>query len=135
MDSQKRFGLSADERIRSRKDFEQIYTTGRVLYSSDRRIKAIFLISQSDEKPGVKIAPAVSKKAGIAVWRNRMKRLIKEAYRLNKEILTGTSVNNKVLIRIVFSPNLLNEKNFKWPNLKDLMPGVVEVMLKIKSVL
>jgi ribonuclease P protein component len=134
MDSPKRYGLPAGNRIKSRKDFEQLFTTGKLIFSSDKKIKAIYLISASNY-PTVKIAPAVSSKAGNAVWRNRVKRLIKEAYRLNKEILTVTVLQKNILIRVVFSPGFLNQKNNKWPKLSEVKPGVVEIMNKIKSVL
>ena len=130
----KRYGLSADERIKSRKDFELIYSSGTTIFSADRRIKAIYLISAEADSPGVKIAPAVSKKAGKAVWRNRVKRLIKEAYRLNKEILTGLSLQNDILIKIVLSPNMLNERTNKNIRLNEVAPGILEILLKIKSV-
>jgi ribonuclease P protein component len=134
MDSLKRCGLPAKERIKSRKDFEELYAAGRLVFSSDKKIKAIYLISE-DINPGVRISPAVSSKAGNAVWRNRVKRLIKEAYRLNKEVVTGPVLQKKVLLRIVFSPGYLNKKNNIWPELNEIVPGVVEIMLKIKSVL
>ena len=135
MNSRKLFSLSANERIKSRKDFELIYTSGKAIYSPDKKIKGVYFIVKGATKPGVKIAPVVSKKAGKAVWRIRVKRLIKEAYRLNKEILTELSLKNNVLIKIVFSPNLMDEINNKAIKLNDVKPGIVEIMLKIKSIL
>jgi ribonuclease P protein component len=134
MDSHRRYGLPASERIKSRKDFEQLYTSGKLVFSSDKKLKAIYLVSAA-EIPGVKIAPAVSGKAGNAVWRNRVKRLIKEAYRLNKEILTVPALQKKILIRVIFSPGFFNQRNNKWPKFNEVAPGVVEIMSKIKSVL
>lgn len=131
----KRYGLSADEKIKSRKDFELLYSTGKSIYSSDKKLKAVYLISAETDNSGVKIAPAVSKKAGKAVWRNRIKRLLREAYRLNKEILTGISIQKNILIKIILSPNFLNEKVSKNVKLAQIEPGVVEILVKIKSVL
>jgi ribonuclease P protein component len=134
MDSQKRFSLPAKNRIKSRKDFEQLYTSGKIIFSSDKKIKAIYLFSEA-ETPAVKIAPAVSSKAGNAVWRNRVKRLIKEAYRLNKDVITVPVLQKKVLLKVVFSPGYLNKKNNNWPKLNEIMPGVIEIMTKIRNVL
>lgn len=128
----KRFGLSAKERIKSRKDFEKIYTVGKTVFSSDKKIKATYIIVEELDTPGVKVAAAVFKKAGTAVWRNRTKRLIKEAYRLNKEVLLETCRKNKKLIKVVFSPNLINQIKNKQIYLNDVMPGVLEIMLKLK---
>ncbi len=129
----KRFGLSAGERIKKKKDFELIYSSGSIIISSDQKIKAIFIKDKNNPNPGVSIAAAVSKKAGIAVWRNRMKRLIRESYRLNKKILNDICSQKKILLKIVFSPNALNEKNNKKIKLNDIVPGVLDIMLKLKS--
>ena len=129
----KRFGLSSEERIKSRKDFQQIYSTGKIFFSNQKIIKALFVIEENSKLPGVKIAAAVFKKAGNAVWRNRLKRLIKESYRLNKEILLSRAQEKKLLLKIVFSPNLLNQKKDKNLKLKTIMPEVLDIMLKIKG--
>ncbi|MFZ0453598.1 MAG: ribonuclease P protein component [Ignavibacteriaceae bacterium] len=129
----KRFGLSSEERIKSRKDFQQIYSSGKIFFSNQKIIKALFVIEENPKLPGVKIAAAVFKKAGNAVWRNRLKRLIKESYRLNKEILLSSAQEKKLLLKIVFSPNLLYQKKDKKIKLKIIMPEVVDIMLKIKG--
>ena len=129
----KRFGLSSEERIKSRKDFQQIYSSGKIFFSNHKNIKALFIIEENSKLPGVKIAAAVFKKAGSAVWRNRLKRLIRESYRLNKEILLGSAQEKKLLLKIVFSPNLLYQKKNKNLKLKTIMPEVVDIMLKIKG--
>lgn len=128
----KKFGLSSSERIKSRNDFKKIFNTGKALLSSDKRIKALYVIEKS-EKPGVKIAVAVYKKLGSAVWRNRVKRLIKTAYRLNKEILLSLSSKKNILIKIIFSPVNISQKNFSKIRLDDVMPGINEIILKFKS--
>lgn len=134
----KRFGLSKHERIKSEKDFKLLYTSGRVLFSGDRKLKAHYYIesgsqSAASHRPVVKIAPAVSRKAGNAVWRNRLKRLIKESYRLNKEVLTEISADKKLTLLIVFSPVSINGKNLKKPELKDIMPAVLSILDRVRS--
>ena len=131
----KRFGLSSEERIKSRKDFQQIYSSGKIFFSNQKIIKALFIIEENSKLPGVKIAAAVFKKAGNAVWRNRLKRLIKESYRLNKEILLSSAQEKKLLLKIVFSPNLLYQKKNKNLKLKIIMPEVVDIMQKIKGMI
>jgi ribonuclease P protein component len=126
-------GLSATERIKSRKGFEEIYSDGRIMFSSDKKIKAVYVLKTGSDKPGIKIAAAVSKKSGIAVWRNRVKRLIRESYRLNKSILSDECTGKGVMLMIVFSPGALSEKLNKKLVLEDILPGVLDVMNKIKS--
>jgi len=126
----KKFSLTRNERVKRKRDFEKVYSSAKVLFSSDRLIKVNFLCVDSNLS-GVKIAAAVSKKAGNAVWRNRVKRLVKETYRLNKKPLLEKALNKKIQLFLVFSPNRLSETNNKKIYLSDVYPGVVELMNKI----
>jgi ribonuclease P protein component len=127
----KRFSLSSNERIKKRKDFELIFSTGRFVYSSGKVLRAHYLIENGTDDQVVIIAPVVVKKLGNAVWRNRVKRLIKESYRLNKEILTEVSLRKNVLLKVIFSPNILNEEKNKHLSCKEISPHIVDIMLKI----
>ena len=129
----KHFSLSSNERIKRRNDFELIFSSGRIFYSSGKILRAHYIIEKNEEESGIKIAPVVSKKLGSAVWRNKVKRLIKESFRLNKEILTEVSLRKKVLLKIIFSPNHLSEKKNKTLSYKEIMPHVFEIMTKIAS--
>lgn len=128
----KRFGLSANERIKSRKDFEVIFSAGKTIFSSDKKIKAIYFFDDKSEVSGVKIAAAVNKKAGKAVWRNRIKRLIRAIYRQNKKEILEKSLQKKYLLKIVFSPNTISEKKNRQVLLEELKPSVLDVLSKIK---
>jgi ribonuclease P protein component len=126
----KNFSLTRNERVKKKRDFEKIYSSAKVLFSSDRLIKVHFLYVDN-KVSGIKIAAAVSKKAGKAVWRNRVKRLIKETYRRNKEPLLEKVVSKNVQLLLVFSPNRLSEASNKKIYLRNVSPGVVELMSKI----
>lgn len=126
----KNFSLTRNERVKKKRDFEKVYSSAKVLFSSDRLIKVHFLCVDSNLS-GVKIAAAVSKKVGNAVWRNRVKRLVKETYRLNKTLLLEKVLNKNIQLFLVFSPNRLSESNKKKIYLSDVSPGVVELMNKI----
>lgn len=126
----KNFSLTRNERVKKKSDFEKIYSSARVLFSSDGLIKVHFLLVDNGE-PGIRIAAAVSKKSGKAVWRNRIKRLIKESYRLNKKPLLEIVIEKKIQLLLVFSPIKLSESSNKKIYLRNLSPGVVELMSKI----
>ena len=128
----KRFGLSAGERIKSKKDFDQIYNSGKVIFSDNRKIKAIYLIEKTHSAGNIKIAVAVSGKAGKAVWRNRLKRLLRTSYRLNKENLLNLCLLKKIVLKIIFSPYQMNEKNNRSIKLNEIMPGVKNVLFQIE---
>lgn len=128
----KKQGLSSRERIKSKKDFEELYSSGKIFISSDQKIKAIYLVKENN-KDGIAIAAVVSRKQGKAVWRNRVRRLIKEAYRLNKLELTKHCFNSGKKISLIFSAYSLSEKKNKKIGLREIIPGVSELMGKIKS--
>jgi len=127
----KEFGLSAYEKIKSRKDFDEIFSTGITLFSSTRKIKAVYIINQNSSEPGIKAAFAISRKSGNAVWRNRVKRLLTEAFRLNKQIIIKQAEEFRFNIKIIFSPYLINMKKNKNIYLSDIMPDVIDIMSRI----
>lgn len=129
----KRFSLSAEERIRNKKEFNRIYLSGKTLYSNDKKLKAVFLYNRNSGKEGIKIAAAVSKKAGNSVWRNRIKRLIKESYRLSKNLILPDMQEMKITLSIVFSPYYLNAKTKKIISLNDIISPIKELLNKIKK--
>ncbi len=129
----KKYGLSADERIKRKKDFDVIFSSGTFIHSTGKKIKALYIVEKNNIEPGVKIAAVAGKRQGNAVWRNRIKRLIKESYRQNKEILSGISTEKKILLKIIFSPFSLNQKNNKVLSLEDIWSDMLDVMTKIKS--
>ena len=129
----KRYDLSSKERIKSKKNIDKIFTSGKILISEDHRIKAVYLIDKEAEESGVKIAAVVSKKNGNAVWRNRVKRLIKTSYRMNKERLVNFCRKKRILILIVFSTFSVTERLNKKIEIKDIMPGIDEILNRIES--
>ena len=70
------------ERVRKRKNYLNIYQKGVRVHSSNFTV--ILNPNPSGEK---RLGVAVSKKVGNAVKRNRIKRLLREFFRLNKDRL------------------------------------------------
>ena len=129
----KQFGLSSKERIKSKNEFDLVYSAGEILFSSSQKFKAVFFIHKESETSGIKTAFAVSRKSGIAVWRNRIKRLLRESYRLNKKELCSEVEITNLRVFIVFSPNTINQKNSRKILLKEVMPEVIDLINKIRA--
>ena len=82
----KEFAFSRASRLRLKKDFEAVFAAGRKTVTRD--LVAWDFLGAGKEK---KIGLMVSKKTGNAVKRNRLKRLLREAFRLTgKELKEGT---------------------------------------------
>ncbi|MGK9369131.1 ribonuclease P protein component [Melioribacter sp. Ez-97] len=129
----KQYGLSAAERIKRKKDFELVYNKGNVLISPSKKLKVIFYAETQAEDSGVKTAYAVARKSGKAVWRNRIKRLMRESYRLNKSILTELCKENNLKLLLVFASHTMNQTRNKKVKLSEVMPEVVDLMKKVKD--
>lgn len=129
----KPFSFSKNERIKEKKLFEKLYTSGKISFSSNKKIKVVYLFVEESNSAFPKIAVAVSKKSGNAVWRNRVKRLLRESYRLNKLPISSFCKEKKKQLFIIFSPFLLNQTEHKTIGLFDVMPGVQETLNAIMS--
>jgi ribonuclease P protein component len=129
----KKYGLSAAEKIKSRKEFERIFTQGETIYSSKNILKANYKLELLQNATGIFFAVAVSKKLGNAVWRNRIKRLIREAYRLNKICLVEKCNSNNALLKIIFSPQALNQKKNKCVGFSEIEFPLKEIIANLNK--
>lgn len=128
----KLFSLSKYERIKEKKNIQLLIQDGSSVFSSRNSLKAIYLIQDSNE-PGVKIAVGISRKAGKAVWRNKLKRLIRNAYRLNKIPLLETAKQKNKLVLILFTSLSYNELNNKKLFYREIEAEVKSLLDKIEK--
>lgn len=129
----KQFGLSAKERIKSKNEFELVYSTGELFFSSSNKLKAVISIQKENGEAVFKTAFAVSRKCGKANWRNRVKRLLRESFRLNKQQLKQLVELKKIKLLLVISPNNINQKNNKKIFLNELENDVLDILNQIKA--
>ena len=73
------FKFPKSEKILNRADFVKLNRSGKRLYT-----KHFTLITKQNGQGVTRLGVTVSKKTGNAVKRNRVKRLIRESFRLNK---------------------------------------------------
>ena len=99
----KQFTLGKNERLKSRKQIEQLFNEGKSFYLSPFRIyylvTPLITISVSTLQFGTGVSAKNFKRA---VDRNRVKRLIREAYRLQKQPLQEGVMQEKLQLNIFF---------------------------------
>ena len=74
-------GFGSDARLTSRTDFQRLFASGRRI--SGRNLNLWFCVGPDSSAPA-RLGLSVSAKVGNAVRRNRLKRLTREAFRLNR---------------------------------------------------
>lgn len=80
-----RYTFGRQDRIRKKKEFTTIYAKGVRFHTGN------FTVITYSNSIGIRrFGLTVSKKVGSAVQRNRVKRLLREFFRLNKEKLPGS---------------------------------------------
>ena len=85
MNSKRRFTLPKDLILKKKIEIETVLHSGKRIPG---KIFNTFIYSSGRTR----VAFLVSKKIGNAVQRNRMKRLLREAYRLNRVLFEGEEV-------------------------------------------
>ena len=95
----KSFTLGKKERLKSRKQIEKIFAKGKVLNLAPFRVSFLFGTFAETLQSGFGVGSRNFKKA---VDRNRIKRITREAYRIQKESLLDALANNKRSLVLFF---------------------------------
>lgn len=119
-----KFTLPKEERLHSKNHIERLIKDGKSIVVYPFRV--VFIVSDDAETISSRVAISVSKKRfKKAVHRNRIKRLIKEAYRINKEI----TICNKTCLDI-----LLIYLDNELPTFDKINKSLIKLLKKISSV-
>lgn len=79
--------------LRGKNNFIRLFSDARPVYGKHVDMRYIFF---DDPAEGFKIAFIAGKKTGKAVHRNRIKRLMREAYRMNRHVLEKSVADSGV---------------------------------------
>ena len=120
--------LRRSERLRSRNEITLLFSKGKSFVSYPFRIVYVMLPENSDVKHAAMFVSVPKKKFKRAVKRNLIRRRAKEAYRLNKNIITDFLKANNLKIGIAF---LYLDKEIR--NYSDIEKPMKEMLYKLKE--
>ena len=102
-DLPKQFTLGKNERLKSRKLIEQLFSKGQRMALFPYRVFYLFEKNETqDTKNKLQCGVGVSKNFKKAVDRNRIKRVTREAYRLQKKELGSAMKNHSQSFELFF---------------------------------
>ena len=81
-----RYSFGKNQRIRKRRDYQAIYQEGKRVHS-----KSFIILFKPNNEGTTRFGITVSKKVGNAVRRNRIKRLLREYFRLNRDLFRDST--------------------------------------------
>lgn len=96
-------GYPITEKLKSKDELALLFKKGKWFSHGTLRIVSITSENPEISRLGVSVAKKIYKRA---VDRNRIKRLLREAYRLNKEIYLEAFGKNKIAMIFYISPVL-----------------------------
>ena len=97
-----RFTFHKNERLCSKKVIEKLFAEGRSLFVYP--LKAVFIETALNTDVSVQVAFAVSKKSfKRAVMRNLLKRRMREAYRLNKNLFYDELSGKQIALFLIYT--------------------------------
>ena len=93
---EERYTFKKEERVKGEKRVEAIFATGKSFISYPLRV--VYLLHEQSTTADCSILVSVPKKRiKKAVHRNRIKRLIRESYRLNKNLISPLGISDKYI--------------------------------------
>ena len=120
--------FSKAERLCSKKRIEALFAGGSRSLSA-YPLRAVFIEVEDDSPTPVRVLVSVSKRHfKHAVDRNRVKRLIRESYRLNKQLLTDRLQGRKLDVAFVWMSDETSDFRTIETRMKNLLQRIVENM-------
>jgi ribonuclease P protein component len=126
------YTLRKNEILRGRKAFLKISSSNNKLF--EQNIFCCYEIENTDTTSDkVRVGFIVSKKNGNAVIRNRIKRLMRESYRLSKHIVFNTPTKKKFAVSIIFIYTKNNSTRARNLKLAAVKYEIEQLLIKLQK--
>lgn len=124
MENKPIFTYSRAEKLKSKKLFEKLFAEGKSV--TQYPLRMVYVKTNETQEVAIKAGVTVSKrKFKSAVKRNRIKRVLREAYRLNKAIVFNNSKGNYALLIMYLGKEM--------PESNQVHKSMVELLHKFKE--
>ena len=126
MEPKQRYTFKKEEKLKSRKTIEQLFKDGKSFSNFPFRVLWKFAgTSASPIQTGFAVSSKHFKKA---VYRNRIKRLMREAYRLQKNDLQNQLVlqQKKIVVFFIYVGNELPEYQFIFEKINHALATLIK---------
>ena len=127
---EERFTFKKEERVTGAKRVDAIFATGKSFISYPLRV--VYLLHEQSTKSGCSILVSVPKKRiRKSVHRNRIKRLIRESYRLNKELISEINISEKSLdVAFIYIKDIASD----YVEIeKAMQKALIQITIRIKN--
>ena len=124
----KQFSLSAKERLKSRKQIGLVFNEGRHINLPPLRVSCLVDQGQTDEPLQIGVG-ASGKHFKKAVDRNRIKRLLREAWRLQKKPLKEMLLKDekKLSVFIIYTGRHLPDMDIIMPKVREAIDKLMDL--------
>jgi ribonuclease P protein component len=127
LETKQRYTFKKDEKLKSRKTIEQLFKEGKSF--SNFPFRVLWQFTEAAKTP-IQTGFAVSSKHfKKAVDRNRIKRLMREAYRLQKNELQSllTQQQKQLAVFIIYVGNEIPDYNFILKKTDDVLKRLIKL--------
>ena len=121
------------EVLRKENDFDLVLKNGQSLVSKDKKLRVKYYLRNNTESNKVKAAISVGSDKGNSVWRNRIKRIIRESIRQEKETLLNIAKQKNAELLLIFSPYTINQNKFNKISFKDFSEAISNILNGLKE--